>query len=80
MGGGPRMRTLLLGPSVELHVGPRSSSGVCQNGWRSPHMRTLPLGPSVVLPVGPRTVAVPACGPCRWDLRLGSLWDHDPSA
>eukprot|EP00959_Pyramimonas_sp_CCMP1952_P201610 4216176-Pyramimonas_sp.AAC.1 len=37
MRGGPRMRSVPLGPSVELPVGPRTVRGVCQNEWQSPH-------------------------------------------
>eukprot|EP00959_Pyramimonas_sp_CCMP1952_P274024 5727976-Pyramimonas_sp.AAC.1 len=45
MNGGPRMRSVPLGPSVELPVGHRTCE-MCAKMGGGPHMRPVPLGPS----------------------------------
>jgi len=78
-GWGNRMRTLLLGPSVELLVGPRkavlgggTACGHCHSGLRWSSL----LGHEALY-WACQSGAPPPCELRHWDLRWSSLWGHE---
>ena len=80
--GASHMRTLPLGPSMELPMGPRNGRGGAE-GDPSTHVNPA-TGAFGGAPYGiiKRVRGVPkstwdACEPCHWGLRWSSLWGHE---
>ena len=85
--GGAAMRTLPLGPSVELPLGPRTCEGCAKMGrWRHADPPAgafggAPYGATRRVRGAPKWGSLRGAGACehgRWGLRWSSLWGHDP--